>query len=451
MAQTAVPKRDPRTGTWWFVVDLPPSPDGRRRQARRRGFPTKRAAQETLDGLRVAARRGGYVAPSRQRFGEFLVDDWLPVVRLTLDADTWRSYERNLRVHVIPRVGAIPMQAIDGAILNRVYAELLESGRAAGRGPSHRYSDELRSRLLALRVQGMSYGRIADLIRSEFASEAATITKNGVAALHRRLVTSRRPEPAPGLKPRTVRYIHTIVHAALRDAVRWERVERNAADRADPPSAKAARPPEMRVWSGEQLALFLGLMDGDRYRTAFLFLATTGCRRGEVLGLRWRDIDLDRGVVSIRQQLTTSGFKPYTKTEKPRVIELDRETVTTLRAWRASQAEEKLFVGADYGDLDLVFCHPDGRPFNPDRFSREFQRRLSRAPFAESLPRIRLHDLRHTWATLALIAGVDVKVVSERLGHSSPLITWQTYQHVVTGLQTDAAERVAGLIFANRA
>ena len=100
-------------------------------------------------------------------------------------------------------------------------------------------------------------------------------------------------------------------------------------------------------------------------------------------------------------------------------------------------------MGTGYDDNGLVFCLPDGRPFNPDRFSREFDRRLKRY----DLPRIRLHDLRHTWATLALEAGVDVKVVAERLGHSSPTVTWQTYQHVTPAMQSGAAERVAGLIF----
>lgn len=103
-------------------------------------------------------------------------------------------------------------------------------------------------------------------------------------------------------------------------------------------------------------------------------------------------------------------------------------------------------MGAGYQDLDLVFPRPDGRPFHPEAFSKTFDRRLRQEAFSE-LPRIRLHDLRHSWATLALIAGVDVKVVSERLGHSSPMVTWQTYQHVMKGMQSDAAEKVAALIF----
>jgi integrase len=108
--------------------------------------------------------------------------------------------------------------------------------------------------------------------------------------------------------------------------------------------------------------------------------------------------------------------------------------------------KERLLVGDAYEDHDLVFCWPDGRPYHPEAFSKTFDRRLHQPAFAD-LPRIRLHDLRHTWATLALVAGVDVKVVSERLGHASPLITWQTYQHVIKGMQTDAAEKVAALIF----
>ena len=148
----------------------------------------------------------------------------------------------------------------------------------------------------------------------------------------------------------------------------------------------------------------------------------------------------------VRQVMHSDRLLPRTKSEKPRVLELDAPTVVALRAWRARQAEERLLLGAAYLDHDLVFCQPDGRPYHPEAFSKTFARRLRQAAFTE-LPRIRLHDLRHTWATLALMAGVDVNIVSERLGHSSPLITWQTYQHVMKGMQSDAADKVAALIF----
>jgi integrase len=390
----AVPRRADN-GTWWFNVDIGTGPDGRRRRAHRRGFPTRKAAQEELDRLRHRVSTSTYVAPQRQTVGEYMTEEWLPAVRHDLARSTWESYERNVRNHVVPILGALQLQQLDGAVLNRFYASLLESGR-------------------------------------------------------------KRGKQSPGLKPRTVRYIHTIIHAAFDDAVRWRRLIVNPSAQATPPSAALAKPPEMRVWSGPQVRCFLELCDSDRYRWPWLFLATTGCRRGEALGLRWSDIDFERSLASIRQEvipLTKAAgvgregvIVQRTKTGKPRVVELDGSTVSALRSWKARLAEERLAIGAGYVDLDLVFARPDGRPYHPEAFSKTFDRRLRQAKF-EDLPRIRVHDLRHTWATLALVAGVDVKVVSERLGHSSPMITWQTYQHVVKGMQSDAAERVAALIF----
>lgn len=253
-----------------------------------------------------------------------------------------------------------------------------------------------------------------------------------------------------------MRYVHTIIHAALDDAVKWRRIPVNAADLATPPSARLAKAPEMKVWSAAELSTFLYLNDGDRYQPPWLFLATTGCRRGEMLGLRWRDVDLDAGLASIRQQvipLTKASGKgregrvvARTKNGDSRVIELDRRTVTMLRSWKSRQSEEKLLLGVAYDDHGLVFARADGLPFHPEAFSKTFDRRV-RQPRFEKLPVIRMHDLHHTWATLALIAGIDVKVVSERLGHSSAVITWSIYQHVVKGMQGDAAGRVSDLIF----
>ena len=212
----------------------------------------------------------------------------------------------------------------------------------------------------------------------------------------------------------------------------------------------------MQTWSGPQVRQFLELCEGDRYYYAFAFLALTGCRRGEALGLRWSDLDWDRKTASIRQTvipLTKAGgvgregrVQARTKTGKAREIELDAVTVATLRSRKARKAEERLLMGTGYQDHDLIFCRPDGLPYHPEAFSKTFDRRVRQPRFAE-LPVIRLHDLRHTWATLALAAGVDVTIVARRLGHSSPATTWATYQHVVTGMQADAAEKVAALIF----
>lgn len=410
MARTAAPRRDDKTGTWWFVVDLPPTAEGKRQQVKRRGFSTKKAALEAMDELRSASRKGTFVRPARQIVREFLLEDWLPAVRRELEETTWEDYERKLRLHVLPFVGGIQLQTLDAGSLNGLYTRLLTDGRKDG--------------------------------------------KEG------------------GLSPRTVRYIHAIVHSALDDAVRWRRIALNPADQANPPSARSAKSPEMRVWSGTQLRRFFELCEIDvdghapepgfaaarrRYHDAWLFLALTGCRRGEGLGLRWQDVSLEAGTAMIRQTVVpltkASGrgrearLKPTTKSGRARVIELDQPTLKSLRRWRALQAAERLLMGDAYEDHDLVFCRPDGRPFHPEYFSKVFDRTLTRAPFRDELPRIRLHDFRHTWATLALVAGVDVRIVSERLGHSSPLVTWQTYQHVMQGMQGDAADKVANLVF----
>ncbi len=134
------------------------------------------------------------------------------------------------------------------------------------------------------------------------------------------------------------------------------------------------------------------------------------------------------------------------KSHKPRVIELDTQTVAVLEAWKTKHDAERELVGAGYEDHGLIFCRPDGRPYHPEAFSKTFDRRLRQPKFA-ALPIIRLHDLRHTWATLALEAGVDIRMVSERLGHSSILVTSQTYQHGRKGMQAVAAQKVADLIF----
>lgn len=246
MGKTAAPKRDDKSGTWWFVVDLPATPEGKRRQVKRRGFATKRAAIEAMEELRAASRKGTFVPPARQSVRDFLLHDWLPAARRELEETTWEDYERKVRLHVVPAVGGVQLQALDAGALNVLYAHLLADGR----------KDRKRG----------------------------------------------------GLSPRTVRYIHAILHSALDDAVRWRRIPLNPADQANPPSARLAKSPEMRVWNGAQLRRFFELCEVDvgggsaepefsaarrRYHDAWLFLALTGCRRGEALGLRWSDVSFD--------------------------------------------------------------------------------------------------------------------------------------------------------------
>jgi integrase len=275
-----------------------------------------------------------------------------------------------------------------------------------------------------------------------------------LSALYADLHTTGRLDGSGGLSARTVHYLHVILSKALSDAVAEGRLPRNVAGlKTVRPRLPKSTSHDMTTWTAAQLTSFLAGLRGDRLEVPILLAATTGMRRGEVLGLRWSDLDLDGGRLAVRQTLTaprnpdtgqhvpTFG-EPKTRRGK-RSVPLPGQTVVALRGHRKAQAAERLQVGPDYTDHGLVFAEPDGAPIHPDRFRERFEHRVARS----GLPRIRFHDLRHTYATLALQAGVHAKVVSEILGHANIGITLDTYSHAIPAMQESAAETVAALVF----
>lgn len=264
-----------------------------------------------------------------------------------------------------------------------------------------------------------------------------TVGATHLNAFYADLLTGGRRDGSGGLSPTSVRRIHATLHKAMADAVRWGRLARNPADQADPPRASNV---EMCIWSPEQVRTFLDFVRSDRLFCAWLMAATTGMRRGELLGLRWSDVNLDAGSLSVRQIRTVARSKVVTLTPKTdmgtRTIALDPQTVAALRSYRVAQMEERLMVGPAYAnERDLVFTWEDGSPIHPERFSCWFKK-LCRS---SSLPRIRLHDVRHSYVTALLSAGVPLKVVSQRIGHASPMVTMTIYQHVLPGDDRAAA------------
>jgi integrase len=270
------------------------------------------------------------------------------------------------------------------------------------------------------------------------------------------LEASGRADGQGGLSPRTVRYVFTILRSALGDAVKHGQLAINPTDRSTPPSPSQARPPEMHAWTARELARFLRWADDHDADAAMAWrlLAFTGMRRGEALALRWRDVDLDAGRVAVRRSVGVVKDKGQgeklvegaTKTGQSRVVDLDAGTVAALRAYRAVRGLLALDL---VRDTALVLGTLDGGHRHPERFSRQFVAHLVQARKVlgeEHLPVIRLHDLRHTHATLLLAAGEPVKVVSERLGHASATITLTVYQHVHPGMGRQAADRFAALL-----
>ncbi|HLG51624.1 MAG TPA: site-specific integrase, partial [Chloroflexota bacterium] len=242
-----------------------------------------------------------------------------------------------------------------------------------------------------------------------------------------------------GLSSTTVNAIHRTLHRALACAVRWGLVARNVCDAVEPPRRRRLTP---QTWSPEECARFLetARTAGSRYYPLFATALATGLRQGELLGLRWQDLDLAAGTLTVQQTLEAAGTAPRFGTPKTptsrRTVPLPSGLVAILRQWRAQQNAERLLLGPAYRDYDLVFTLPGGGPIDHRNLCRrDFARLIVQA----GVPRIRFHDLRHTSATLLLGAGVNLKVISERLGHSSVSVTGDIYAHVTPTMQQEAA------------
>ena len=379
----AIGKREGKRGVrWHYVVDLDAREDGKRRQLFKGGFLTEREATDALHKLVGDVARGEHVDSTRLTVSRFLVDQWLPAQHgRELRASTLASYESVCKTHLIPQLGTIQLQRLTPAQINVLYAKL----RQPRDGRKH------------------------------------------------------------GLSPRSIRYAHTILRRALEDARRWGLVVRNVADLADPPSPKATKPPTPTTWTADEVRQFLAAARDDRLYAAFLVAATTGMRRGEVLGLHWRDVDLDGAALHVVRTLVLVENKIQWSTPKTRAglrrVSLDAATVDALRAHRKRQAEERLLFGAAYQDEDLVFAGIAGEPIHPTWFVDQFRQIVKHA----GVPVIRWHDLRHTFATIALSQGVHPRVVQERLGHSDVSVTLGTYSHVSPDLHEQAAGLVASL------
>ncbi|WP_052665157.1 tyrosine-type recombinase/integrase [Nitriliruptor alkaliphilus] len=377
------------TVNWAFRVKIAKDDRGRWRETFRSGFETKRDADRALTELLASLHQGGYVANNAITLGNYLTEEWLPATAPPrVKHSTWNDRRLNLELHVVAHIGAIRLQDLTSAHLNRLYADLMVDGRRDDTG---------------------------------------------------------------GLSATTVRRIHAMLRKALNDAVRWGLLERNPAVLADPPAArieKAAQRRRMQTWNADELRRFLQQTEGDELHTAWFMAASTGIRRSELLGLRWSDLDLEAAHLQVRRTVVPGPDGVYDfilmeeqkSSASARTIHLDGRTVAVLRAHKAAMEEVRPWRTEDH---DLVFPRLDGRWWNPPAITQAFRR----AVLVADVPRIRLHDLRHTHATLLLRAGVNPKVVSERLGHSSVAFTLDTYAHVMPGMQPEAAEQFMDAVF----
>jgi len=238
--------------------------------------------------------------------------------------------------------------------------------------------------------------------------------------------------------------IHTMIKDALTRAEKWNMINKNPAALVDSPTFSKK---EIVVWNEEEIRRFLDVARYDRLYIAFLLAITTGMRKGEILGLRWKDIDFNKSYLSIRKTYTKHNQfqEPKTKSSQ-RSVALPHETLEALKQQKKEIAKEKLILGPIYGDFDLVISTATGNPVSHRNLSRTWYRLLDEA----DVKPIRFHDLRHTHATLMLKQGVHPKIVQERLGHSNIRITLDTYSHVLPGLQEQAAQQFGENLFGNK-
>lgn len=239
---------------------------------------------------------------------------------------------------------------------------------------------------------------------------------------------------------RHAKRVHKVFYRALKDAVISGRISRNPATLLRPPRGKPAQNPKW--WKPEELSAFLAESSNHRLHAAWRFLAMTGARRGECLGLFWSDIDWASAKVTIQRAITAKGPGPLKTRSSYRTIDVDPETLEILRAHRKGQAAEQLRLAPIWASKDLVFTNEIGGAIDPRNFTRDFQSVVRRA----GVPRIKLHEVRDTHGSHLVIAGIHPKVVMERLGHSSMAITLGLYAHVMPSLGKEAAETAAALV-----
>ncbi|MBV9100379.1 MAG: site-specific integrase, partial [Candidatus Dormibacteraeota bacterium] len=334
---------------------------------------TRDEAARLLRAAIKAQEEGLPIPDGRQTVGAYLTD-WLNGSKSNLRPQTWRGYERDLRLHVIPFVGRLRLAQMLPADLHRLYQARVDAG----------------------------------------------------------------------LSPTTVRHVHEILSKALGQAARWGLITRNPAGLVQPPRRAYY---EMQTLDREQTRALLEAARGDRLQALYVLAVTAGMRQGELLALRWRDVDLDMGRLRVTGTLdwprgaTPTISDPKTARSR-RQIQLAASALAALRQHRSRQASERLATEGWGDPLGLVFTNELGRPVDASNLRRAFSKLLMKA----GLPPIRFHDLRHTAATLLLSRGVHPKIASEMLGHATVAFTLDVYSHVTETMQQEAANAMDAIL-----
>ena len=351
---------------------------GKRRIATTTVRGTRKDAERELTRLLRTADTGEHVDPSRMTVRQWL-KTWLDTVRSEISPKSYERYSEIVRCYLVPALGQFALTNLAPIQIQNAYSAWATGGRRDGK--------------------------------------------------------------AGGLSPLTRRYVHVILKSALRRAVEQQLLARNPADAFKKRLPKVERK-EITTLTVEQSACLLDSIKHMHLYWPVLLALATGMRRGEILALRWKNVDLDRGTLCVIQSLeqTTDGLRfKDSKTGRNRAIPLPAFTIEELRRLKRQQAETLLRLGIRLSGETLVCCREDGEPKQPRSLTHEFAHMLASI---KDLPRVRFHDLRHSHATQLLASGVHPKIAQERLGHSTITTTMDLYSHVTDTMQSDAVAKL---------
>jgi integrase len=284
-------------------------------------------------------------------------------------------------------------------------------------------------------VRPTTYERYEQIVRIHVRPALGSVKLKNLTPVHVRGLYREKLEA--GLSARTVQYIHVTLHKALKQAVQDGLIPRNATEAVKAPQVRRE---EMRPLSGDQVKVLLEVARGDRLEALYVLAIHTGLRQGELLGLKWEDVDLESGTLRVRRTLVTAKGGPVLTAPKTkgsrRSVKLTQGAVEALRSHLKHQLQEIDRAGSLWRENGLMFASESGEPLDRRYLtSCRYKALLKRA----ELPMIRFHDLRHTCATLLLSKNVNPKIVSEMLGHASIAITLDTYSHVLPNMRDQAA------------
>jgi integrase len=447
-------------GGWWYRYDAPPGPDGKRRQPMIGPFRTEREAQKELSAELARVSTGGPAQDRSVLVGDYL-DTWLAGKRLERKPRTYSSYEEAVSLYFKPAFGHVRLVDLRDSHIQELVREMLKINRPQPDG--ERTSETLR-RLIEVRadddrrVLPPGEKRHKKSTRPLSPSRVKRIMAVLSVALNDAVPRKIPYNPLESVKlPRIKKKVKPRVWTAEREASWRASFQQRLAEAKEmrketgkrTPTAldvwrSTPRPSPVMVWLPVHTGRFLDFIESERLYALFHLVAFTGLRRAEVIWLAWAEVDLDAGVINIREARADEEDNPDDPKSGSgdRTVPLDAVTIAVLRAWRRQQARERLAWGGGWADTGLVFTTEDGRALSPQWVSVRFESLAYRA----GLPAIRFHDLRHGAASLSKAAGQDTKIISELLGHQRTSFTDEVYIHVFPDVAKAAAEGRAAVV-----